>query len=79
MKKKNNIKLKTNIHSLRREKNISQQELADSVDCRRETIGRVENGTYNPSLQLAMKIAKVFDKPVEDIFMYVELSQTDKF
>ena len=40
------------------------------VDVRRETIGNLENGKYNPSLKLAMDIAKIFDTTVEDIFTF---------
>ena len=42
------------------------------VHVRRETIGKLENGKYNPSLKLAMDIAKVFGKPVEAIFFFPE-------
>ena len=38
----------------------------------RETIGNLENGRYNPSLKLAMDIAKIFDTTVEDIFTFEE-------
>lgn len=62
--------LKTKIHELRREMNIKQEELADMVGVRRETIGNLENGKYNPSLKLAMDIAKVFKKTVEEIFEF---------
>ena len=51
---------------------MQQAELAALVGVRRETIGNLENGKYNPSLKLAMDIAKVFNKPVEEIFYYVE-------
>ena len=62
--------LKTRIHELRKEHNIQQAELAKLVDVRRETIGNLENGKYNPSLKLAMDIAKIFDTTVEDIFTF---------
>ena len=63
-------RLKTRIHELRKERGLQQAELAEMVGVRRETIGNLENGKYNPSLKLAMDIAKVFDKPVEDIFRF---------
>ena len=50
--------------------NMQQAELAKLVGVRRETIGNLENGRYNPSLKLAMDIAKVFDTTVEDIFTF---------
>lgn len=65
-------KLKNNICKLRQEKNMSQQKLAELVNCRRETIGRLENEKYNPSLLLAAKIAKVFNKKIEEVFTYTE-------
>lgn len=64
-------KLKTRIHEYRKDMNLSQADLAKIVAVRRETIGSLENGKYNPSLKLAMDIAKVFGKPVEDIFFFI--------
>ena len=60
------------LHELRKEHNMQQAELAKLVGVRRETIGNLENGRYNPSLKLAMDIAKVFDTTVEDIFTFEE-------
>lgn len=64
--------LKTKLHELRKERNMQQAELATLVGVRRETIGNLENGKYNPSLKLAMDIAKVFDRTVEEIFFFEE-------
>ena len=64
--------LKTKIRELRMERHMEQSELARLVDVRRETIGRLERGQYNPSLKLAMDIAKVFHTTVEDIFIFTE-------
>ena len=63
---------KTDIHMLRWESGMKQEELAEKVGVRRETISALEKGKYNPSLKLAMDIAKVFGKQVEDIFHFVE-------
>lgn len=52
--------------------NIQQAELAEMVGVRRETIGKLENGKYNPSLKLAMDIATVFGKSVEEVFYFVD-------
>ena len=49
---------------------MQQSELASLVGVRRETIGNLENGRYNPSLKLSMDIAKVFNTTVEDIFTF---------
>ena len=64
--------LKTKIRELRMERHMEQSELARLVDVRRETIGRLERGQYNPSLKLAMDIAKVFHTTVEDIFVFTD-------
>lgn len=63
-------KLKTRIHELRKERNMQQAELAELVGVRRETIGKLENGKYNPSLKLALDIANVFGKTVEEVFIF---------
>lgn len=62
--------LKTKIHELRKERNMQQAELAELVGVRRETIGNLENGKYNPSLKLAMDIAKIFGRTVEEVFTF---------
>ena len=64
--------LKTRMYEFRKAMNIQQAELAEMVGVRRETIGKLENGKYNPSLKLAMDIAKVFGKTVEEVFMFEE-------
>lgn len=51
---------------------MTQGELAKLVGVRRETIVHLENGKYNPSLKLAMDIAKVFDATVEELFSFSE-------
>lgn len=62
--------LKTRMHEFRKEMNLQQAELAEMVGVRRETIGKLENGKYNPSLKLAMDIAKVFGRTVEEVFTF---------
>ncbi len=64
--------LKTRIKELRVARGMDQAQLAELVGVRRETIGRLENGQYNPSLKLAMDIAKVFGLSVEEIFSFTE-------
>lgn len=64
--------LKTRMYELRKALNMQQAELAELVGVRRETIGKLENGKYNPSLKLAMDIAKVFGKTVEEVFVFEE-------
>lgn len=64
--------LKTNIKEYREKALIKQNELAKLVGVRRETIVHLENGRYNPSLKLAMDIAKVFNASVENLFEFVD-------
>lgn len=54
-------------------KNLTQQQLADMVQVSRQTINAVESGKYVPSTVLALKIAKVLNKSVDDIFLIEEL------
>lgn len=56
------------IKKYRRQAKLTQQELADFVNVRRETIIRLESGQYNPSVELALLIAKTLNVTVEDIF-----------
>jgi putative transcriptional regulator len=51
---------------------MKQEELASLVGVRRETIGNLENGKYNPSLKLALDIAKVFQTTVEELFTFID-------
>ena len=51
---------------------MKQEELAALVGVRRETIGNLENGKYNPSLVLAWNIAKVFGVTIEDVYTVEE-------
>ncbi|MDV0443873.1 helix-turn-helix transcriptional regulator [Methanorbis rubei] len=64
--------LKTKIREYRLRKNITQEELATLVGVRRETIGHLENGRYNPSLKLGFDIAKVLEVPVEELFEFTD-------
>jgi len=64
--------IKTKIKEYRAKVNMTQEELADLVSVRRETIGHLENGKYNPSLKLAFDIAKVFRTTVDDLFIATE-------
>ncbi|MBL7810282.1 MAG: helix-turn-helix transcriptional regulator [Saprospiraceae bacterium] len=66
--------MKNNIRVERAILNISQAELAERVQVTRQTINAIELGKYAPSAVLAMKIARVFGKKVEDVF---ELEDTD--
>lgn len=60
--------MKNNLKVLRAIKNISQEELAKEISVSRQTINAMEKGKYVPSTVLALKLAKYFEKPVEEIF-----------
>jgi len=62
--------LTTKIREYRYKAGLKQEELAEMVGVRRETIFRLENGLYNPSLKLAMDISKVFHTTVEELFEF---------
>ena len=64
--------LVTKLKEYRERDNFKQAELAELVGVRRETIVNLEKGKYNPSLKLAMDIAKVFHTTVEELFAYIE-------
>jgi putative transcriptional regulator len=61
--------MKNNIRVERAIKNITQGELAGLISVSRQTINTIESNRYVPSTVLALKIARVFNKPVEEIFM----------
>lgn len=62
--------METRIKELGEEKGLTQQQLAYIVDVTRQTILFLEKGKYNPSLRLAWMIARVFEKPIEEIFSF---------
>ena len=64
--------MKNNLEELRKQKGINQEDLADTLKVSRQTISSLENGRYNPSIILTIKIARYFEKPVEEIFIYEE-------
>ena len=59
---KNKIKIQRAIH------NLTQADLADKIEVSRQTINTIESGKYIPSTVLALKLARYFEKPVEEIF-----------
>lgn len=61
-----------NVRTLRFMNNeMTQQDLADKVGVTRQTIAAIEKSKYSPSLEVAFKIAHVFDVPLEEVFAYV--------
>ena len=61
--------IKNNIRTLRfMASEMTQQELADKTGVTRQTIVAIENGKYAPTLELAFRIAHIFDKPLQEVF-----------
>ena len=64
--------MKNRLEEIRRQRGIKQEELAEAMKVSRQTISSLENGRYNPSVILAIKLARYFEMKVEDIFIYEE-------
>lgn len=64
--------LKNTLRVLRAERGWSQADLADRLDVSRQTINALEVEKYDPSLPLAYKIARLFERPIEQIFLFDE-------
>ncbi len=62
--------MKNRLEEIRKGRDLSQEQLAADLEVSRQTIGSLENGRYNPSIVLAIKIARYFGKNVEEIFIY---------
>jgi putative transcriptional regulator len=64
--------MKNHIKELREGRNLTQEDLAKSLQTSRQTIISLEKGKYNPSIMLAYKISKVFNKKIEEVFIFEE-------
>ena len=64
--------MKNRLEELRKHRGIKQEDLANALEVSRQTIGSLEIGGYNPSFQLAFKIARYFNMSIEEIFIYEE-------
>ncbi len=64
--------MKNRVRELRRERKLRQSDLAEDLKVSRQTIIAIENYKYSPSLELAMRLARYFQKPVEEIFFLGE-------
>jgi putative transcriptional regulator len=70
------MKFKTRIKELRARYDLTQDDLAKSVGVRRETILYVEKGKYNPSLELAHRIAQILKTTIDDVFIFEDDVET---
>jgi len=64
--------MKNRIEEIRKQKNIRQEDFARALGVSRQTISSLETGRYNPSIQLAYKIARYFDLTIEEVFLFEE-------
>jgi len=62
--------MKNNVRLLRKEKGLTQEQMAELIGVSRQTINAIEKEKFDPSLPTAFKIAKVFDLPIEAFFFY---------
>lgn len=69
--------MKNRLEEIRKDKGITQEELANALEVSRQTVGSLENGRYNPSIILAFKIARFFDVSIEEVFIYEEDENED--
>lgn len=60
----------SNLKKYRQFNGLTQEELANKVNVRRETIARLENAKYNPSLELAVRISRELNTPIEKLFIF---------
>lgn len=70
--------LKNKLDELRRLNGLTQEEFAKELRVSRQTISAIENGKYNPSLELAFEIALYFNKTIEEVFMYEKEAKHEK-
>jgi len=62
--------MNNNLKSLRKLKNVSQNDLANALSVSRQTINSIENGKFDPSLTLAIKLTRYFKVSIDEIFKY---------
>ena len=61
--------MENRLRVLRAERSWSQQDLAERLEVSRQSVNAIETGKYDPSLPLAFRIAELFSRPIEDIFV----------
>ena len=70
--------MENRVEELRRQRGLSQEAFAKAIRVSRQTVSSIENGRYNPSLDLAFTIADFFGLPVEDIFLHERSAFNEK-
>jgi putative transcriptional regulator len=66
----NILKMENKLKDLRQKKQVSQNALAEALSVSRQTINSIENGKFDPSLTLAIKLTRFFEVPLDEIFIY---------
>lgn len=61
--------MKNRIEEIRKARGVNQEELAKALGVSRQTISSLENGRYNPSIELAYKLSKYFGMTIEEVFI----------
>lgn len=64
--------MKNRIEEIRKARDVNQEELAKALGVSRQTISSLENGRYNPSIELAYKLSKYFGMTIEEVFIFEE-------
>ena len=64
--------MQNNVEKMRKLRDLSQEQLGEALGVSRQTIISIEKGKYNPSLDLAFRMARFFETPIEEIFIYGE-------
>ena len=67
------VQVRNNVKALRREKRMTQSELAKRASCTRSTIAKIESGERNPSLETAYLITTALDEPIQNSFPYISV------
>ena len=70
--------MKNNLDKLRKLKGLTQEEFAKELKVSRQTVSAIENGKYNPSLDLAFDLALYLNKTIEEIFIYEKEENHEK-
>ena len=67
--------MKNRIEEIRKARDVNQEELAKALGVSRQTISSLENGRYNPSVELAYKLSKYFGMTIEEVFIFEEVEK----
>lgn len=70
--------MKNKVEQLRKERGLNQEDFAKAISVSRQTVSSIENGKYNPSLELAFVISDFFNKTIEEIFIFERGANDEK-